>query len=64
MARKSAKKGSRSKGRMSEAFHRDWHMMMLALLGAGLAIFIGLSAGSSKSYQPQVAGDYDSVGLK
>jgi hypothetical protein len=64
MARKSKKTRSSSSGRMSATFHRDWHMMMLALLGAGLAIFIGLSAGSSKSYQPQVAGDYDSVGLK
>jgi hypothetical protein len=63
MAR-SKKTTTRSTGRMSKEFHRDWHMMMLALLGAGLAIFVGLSAGASKSYQPQVAGDYDSVGLK
>lgn len=46
---------------MSAQFHRDWYMMMLGLLGAGLAVFIGMSASSTASHKPQVAGDSTSV---
>lgn len=61
MAAKRKKKTVRMQKGMSAQFHRDWYMMMLGLLGAGLAVFIGLSAGSTVSHRPQVAGDSTSV---
>lgn len=47
--------------KLSSSFRHDWQTMMLAVAAAGLALYIGLLATSSRSNPPRVAGQSTTI---